>query len=415
MEGLTNKQVISFLKSMGLPESMLFVDGQIANIYDLLGIKPTFHSDGTRMLTPYEIIGVLPKFDDDGKEIPIVFIIKGRCKKIGKTTGDDVHFVAKNKKVRDGLTTLEELKIRYKHAVINGDETEAKQIFELIDSISGGEAKQILSSFFNYTKYYKKLKKQLLMDLFAHFFMLYIFAMVKSAKGGVLRKNKIFKPFRSGEVAMTTTPKQADSNFESVSEVLKPEDFGISNLKSIKIEQTLPEYGAKSYVTIEDNMAKASVASNEVESKVLRNIEQQSSEKVKIKQKPQKFSNKAKNIFSFSSSSAKKRRAFDEGLNYFDGESGYDEFDSGFDYYGGMTEAQYQAMQAQYGEDALSAESMNQMFADENETLEPERQSVLKKKKRVNVKKFGTEYDAATKETKINDGDKEFEQNGFEA
>lgn len=279
MESISKAEVVDFLKSLNLPESKFLINGEIVDIYTLLGIEPQFHKDGTRVLTPYEIIGIPPRFSDDGKELPIVFILKNKCKKIGNYEGKSVDFVCKNNKVKDSKDTLDELKSRYKVAVLSGDEETASDLFAIIDKLSGGNARDLLSSFFNYAKFYKKMQKQLLIDMFAHFFMMYIYARVKAAKGGLVRKNRIYKPFKTAFVQTQTVlpnqnqnqtatgsqsampitqapvelPKVEVVSVESLEDGgLNPESFGIKNLKSITIEHGLPTVDEVVEVPVEE-------------------------------------------------------------------------------------------------------------------------------------------------------------------
>lgn len=74
-----------------------------------------------------------------------------------------------------------------------------------------------------------------------------------------------------------------------------------------------------------------------------------------------------------------------------------------------LNDNQFEAMQNQLGEQGLRE---MQDMEDENNSaeLDVQRESVLKKKKRVNVKKFGSEFNEVTKETKLDEDENELEQ-----
>ncbi|MBO4569712.1 MAG: hypothetical protein J5689_00645 [Clostridia bacterium] len=59
-------------------------DGSIKDLYQLLGLEVKRDENGRRILLSYELIGRLPKFNEFLKEIPNVFIIKNRVKKVAK-------------------------------------------------------------------------------------------------------------------------------------------------------------------------------------------------------------------------------------------------------------------------------------------------------------------------------------------
>ncbi len=441
MDSLSNNDAVIFLKSIGLPESKFLVNGEIVDLYHLLGITPQFHSDGTRVLTPYEIIGIPPQFSDDGKEIPIVFILKNRCNKIGKFEGKTLDFLCKNKKVHDKKTTLEELKSRYKQAVLSGDDVQAEELFQIIDSMSGGKAKELLSSFFDYTKYYKRLKKQLLIDLFAHFFMLYIYSMVRSAKGGVLRKNKIFKPFKASPVEMETAPVSNENISETmVKEVLNPQDYGINNLESITIESNVS--GQFEDEMVELNINSSTQKPEQVE--IMQNVEEleqkveKPSKKIEKKKEQKSFLDEINEMFD----EEQKKVIYNTNTDV----DSQDEFslnqteqidlnslevsDIDFDK---LSFEELEAIQKQFGNvsaseiamaenqpqenvqgqdsQALQAKEVpqHQNIGDEQSSSELERESVIKKKKRVTVKKYGAQFNSVTGETKSNENELESE------
>ena len=191
-------EVLKFYKAIGLKKSDFLKADNILGMYQILGIKPEFDENGNRRLTPYEILGV-PPIIVNGKEIPIVFAIKNKSKKvkrIGKTEGPVVDFVYKNKKVQEKDSLLEQLKKQYIQALLAGDEELAAQFLQMIDELTGGRSVEVLHSFYDYTKFYRRMKKQLLIDLFNHFFLMYMLQNSLNIKNGVIKKGKVYKAFR---------------------------------------------------------------------------------------------------------------------------------------------------------------------------------------------------------------------------
>ena len=191
-------EVLKFYKSIGLNKSDFFKADNILGMYQILGIKPEFDEFGNRRLTPYEILGV-PPIIVNGREIPIVFAIKNKSKKIkriGTTDGPVVDFVYKNKKVQEKDSLLEQLKKQYIQALLAGDEDLAAQFLQMIDEITGGRSVEVLHSFYDYTKFYRRMKKQLLIDLFNHFFLMYLLQNSVNIKNGIIKKGKVYKAFR---------------------------------------------------------------------------------------------------------------------------------------------------------------------------------------------------------------------------
>lgn len=196
MEIYSKEQILEIYKSIfGLSEDASTINGEPINIFDLLNIYPDCFGN-TRNLTPYEILSVPPKFTKTGEEIPIIFAIKHRVNKINKSALKSVEYTylgAKSQEKDITLTLIEQ----YKQAVYNSNEEEAERILEVIESVTGKSAREILSSFYDYTKYYKKIKRQLLIDIFSHFFLKLInSSKTKNIKNGLVIKNKIFKPYK---------------------------------------------------------------------------------------------------------------------------------------------------------------------------------------------------------------------------
>ncbi len=80
MAKVSEKDVNKFLDYIGIGKGSKRKE---TNLYKLLGIIPEVDDEGNRVPTPYEILQTPPQFRK-GKEVPIVFAIKNRAKKIGK-------------------------------------------------------------------------------------------------------------------------------------------------------------------------------------------------------------------------------------------------------------------------------------------------------------------------------------------
>ena len=168
------------------------------NLYRILGATPETDDDGNRVPTPYEVLSVPPQFRD-GVEVPIVFAIKNRVSKIGHFTGPErLFYYAKKNKVKSPPSieaTLNELKRKYKRAVFMGNLDEAAAYLDMVNSISGGRAEEVMGFFYNYAVFYRRMKRQLLMDMFSHFFLTYIFKYSTYIKEGIMDTKTHFKPY----------------------------------------------------------------------------------------------------------------------------------------------------------------------------------------------------------------------------
>ena len=173
MVKFTKEQLLKLYKIMGLKDPKFFNEKEIVNLYKLLKIEPQKNEDGTRVLTPYEILGVLPVFKN-GKERPIVFAIKHRALKIGKYEGQITKFIYAKSKVKEEKNILQTLKEKYRAAIFAGNLDEADSCLKMIDELTGGRSSEFKDSFYDYSVYYKRMKKQLLLDLFSHFFLMYV-------------------------------------------------------------------------------------------------------------------------------------------------------------------------------------------------------------------------------------------------
>lgn len=203
-EQLAKEQLVTALKyykSFGLTKSKVVKGDEILDLYRILGAKPEVDETGKRKLTPYEILGVPPQFKNGGVEVPIVFAIKNKSKKIGKYTGREITFIYKSNRVKEEDSILEQLKANYKKAILMGNEAEAQKFLDLINDVTGGKAEDFLDSFYDYTKFYRRMKKQLLLDIFSHFFLMYMMKKTKSSiiDKGIIKRGKVYKAYREHE------------------------------------------------------------------------------------------------------------------------------------------------------------------------------------------------------------------------
>lgn len=233
MAKISEKDVNKFLDYIGISKSS---KNKEQNLYKILGIIPEVDDEGNRLPTPYEILQTPPQFRD-GKEVPIIFAIKNRAKKIGKYLGSEKLFYYINKKVKDEASldgTLEELKKKYKHAIFIGNAEQALSYLEFLESLTGSQIEEIMGSYYNYAMFYKRMKKQLMMDMFAHFFLTYFFRYRNNIREGLLKKSGHFKPyFEKNSLTLSGNELNQISQanvFANSSQV----DF--SGIKSIKFE-----------------------------------------------------------------------------------------------------------------------------------------------------------------------------------
>ena len=235
MSGLTNEQIskaLQIYKLLGVPKTKFVKGSKVLDIFRVLKFKPEVDDFGNRKSTPYELLRVPPQIVN-GEEIPIVFAIKNKVSKIGFYTGEVTEFVLKPKRVKEEDSLLESLKISYKHALMFGSEEEAAKYLELIDEYTGGGAEEFLKSFYDYSKFYRRMKKQLIIDIFAHFFLLYMSAASLTIKEGIIKSGK-YKPFREDKDIPVLDAKDV-LPYESS----KSEDMPI--LTEISIDKTFDE------------------------------------------------------------------------------------------------------------------------------------------------------------------------------
>lgn len=268
MELSDRKRVLELYDLLGVNVSTTFAGVDPADVFSVLGIKPTVNSQGRRMLTPYEILGVPPQFVG-GKERPIVFAIKNRVKKIGHLEMPGL-FLFKSKRVKEEDSLLEQLSAKYRHAIFEGNDADAASFLDMINNLSRNKADELMDSFYNYTKFYKKMKKQLLIDIFAHFFLMYINSSDVNFKKGIIKGGKVYRAYKEGSNENIKEEQVIGFGFGK--------DFDMPNLKSITIERPESEDIDESY----DDYRRKSRSSSDV-SMLLKNIEaRQHEEKAKI-------------------------------------------------------------------------------------------------------------------------------------
>lgn len=204
MENLTNEQIvdiINFYKLCGISEDMYLSRDGVLDLFTLLGIKPEFDENGDRLPTVYEQLAIAPKFVD-GKEVPIVFAIKHKAGKIGRTPLNNcTTFTYKGEKEnQEDKTLIKKFKQEYFSAISNGNMIEATRIYDMIDMMTGGKADYYIGVQYNLVKFYKKMQKQLLIDMFANFVILLILSKKQLMKEGIVKFDKLYKAFVEREL-----------------------------------------------------------------------------------------------------------------------------------------------------------------------------------------------------------------------
>ncbi len=236
MGKFTSEKIAEFYKRIGLSKAEFFDGKNPVNLFKILKINPKTDSKGARVKTPYEIIGVFPNFVN-GVEKPIVFAIKNRVLGIGKYEGEINDFVYKKQKIKQEKTIIQTLKEKYRAAIFAGDEAAAESCLEMISNLSAEEAREFKDTFYNYTKYYKRMKKQLLLDLFAHFFLELVQSRSSIVKNGLIKKDRLYKAYKeqSQNYSQDVT---FDSELDiiSVSGQINPVNFGMQNVKKVVVE-----------------------------------------------------------------------------------------------------------------------------------------------------------------------------------
>lgn len=197
MENLTNEQIINiieFYKMCGIAdETYLSKDGAL-DLFTLLKFKPEFDEDGNRLLTPYELLEIIPKVEN-GEEVPIVFAIKNRVKRVSHNPMRLGTFTYVGGRESDSLEVLNKFKQDYFSAVAEGNISEASRVFDLINKLTSGHAEEFIGINYNCEMFYIKMKRQLLIDLFANFLILRIMNRKSQVKEGLIRADKLYKEF----------------------------------------------------------------------------------------------------------------------------------------------------------------------------------------------------------------------------
>ncbi len=250
MENLTNEQIIdiiNFYKMCGISEDMYLSRNGVLDLFSLIGISPEFDEQGNRLPTVYEQLEIAPVFRD-GKEVPIVFAIKHKISKVHKPkpeekiSTDKYTYGGVKEQVSDKVI-LNKLKQDYFSAIVNGNLNEATRIYDIIDKITGGKADYFIAVQYNSVKFYKKMQKQLLIDMFANFVILMILNKKYSVKEGIVKFNKLYKAF---------VQKQLESG-----------NFGLISNQSMKV----PEIKKITISVSEDEKIKASNVKAEIAKK----------------------------------------------------------------------------------------------------------------------------------------------------
>jgi len=202
MENITNEileEAAKVYKQMGVSPDAFLTQGKVKNIYDFLGIKPEVDESGKRVLTPYEILGVLPNIVGN-VEKPIVFFIRNKLKNLKPVkTAQAENFIFSKEKNKKDDSLVEFVLNSYRLAITQNNLAEAERYFDMLNQITGGNAKHYIGSVYDYTKFYRQMKKQLLIDLFSHFFLLYLMQKKSLIKKGLIIKNKKFKAYNSNK------------------------------------------------------------------------------------------------------------------------------------------------------------------------------------------------------------------------
>lgn len=208
MESLTNEQIIEiidFYELCGISEDMYLSSNGVLDLFTLLGIRPEYDDNGNRLPTVYEQLSIAPKFVN-GKEVPIVFAIKHKTTKVNKNHEfKDTKFTysASKAKEKEDKTILNKLKKDYFEAVLSGNMIEATRLYDMIDMLTGGKADYFIGVQYNAVKFYKKMQKQLLIDMFANFVILMILSKKQGGKPGIYRFDKLYKAFIEKQLAST--------------------------------------------------------------------------------------------------------------------------------------------------------------------------------------------------------------------
>ena len=222
------KLMVQFYTDMGFSEKEYLLGGNIRSIFDVLNISPNVDEKNSRSLTPYEILGVLPNIVD-GIEKPIVFFVKNKFKfiKPAKLSKPENFKFSKEANQKDPSIIDMVLK-KYKSALAQNNVEEADKLFEILNKLTNGKAEKYIGLIYDYTKFYRQMKKQLLIDLFSHFFLIYLLEQKSIIKKGLVVKNKKFKYFNINKQVSKTSEMPQIKSIKSDDGV---ESFSVQNIK----------------------------------------------------------------------------------------------------------------------------------------------------------------------------------------
>ena len=202
MENLTNEQIvdiINFYKLCGITDDMYLSRDGVLDLFTLLGIKPEYDEEGNRVPTVYEQLSIAPLFRDK-KEVPIVFAIKHKVSKVAKPKVTQTYsFVGGKEKAIDDII-LKKFREDYFSALANGNMNEASRLYDFIDKMTGGKADMFIGVQYECVKFYKKMQKQLLIDMFANFVILMVLSKKQAVKDGIIKFDKLYKAFVEKEL-----------------------------------------------------------------------------------------------------------------------------------------------------------------------------------------------------------------------
>ena len=274
MNKLTNKQIILLYKKMGISSPKFLDDKNVVNLFKILKIEPQYDQAGNRLKTPYEILGVLPKFKNN-KEVPIIFAIKKRISKIGNYQGKTTKFVYKYNKVKEEKNILQTIKERYRAAIFAGNDALADNCLSMIGTLSKDELREFKDSFYDYSKFYKRMKKQLLIDLFSHFFLKYIENISSIIKNGIIKKQKIYKPYKENKMASLSDASEKNLNVSQIDLI----QFGMQNIKKVVINNKEFEKIAVVDISEKEIKVKTNVSTDNVDKSQQINLNAQKNDK----------------------------------------------------------------------------------------------------------------------------------------
>ncbi len=254
MEKFSNEEIVQMLNECGL--GGLVNESDEIDLHAILGFDPEVDEEGQRVLSPYEILRVAPVIDENGNEKPIVFSIRNIAKKIGHFSGEGGSFIYLPKMRKKSDDLISELKKQYRKAMFFGNLEQASSIIDSINELTGGRAEEVLGRFYDYARFYQQMKKQLLINLFAHFFL--VFMRKRIIKKGLIKKNKKYRVFREEKFELSGSMLEEIAQesgladiplFENIKHIemefmpnrKKDPDFDIELVKNTPVDAKLPD------------------------------------------------------------------------------------------------------------------------------------------------------------------------------